>query len=187
MKVRNGVVVTSLFMLVLGTFACSSGGDTAMPVVADTAGDGASGENPYGAGLIDPPLPDEPILTVTTAEKSVTYSLNQLRELEATSAEVFEPFVLVNTSFTGVALSVLFNAAGIPDEAKVETLAINEYVYANTAESFTESQGILAYEENGADISVDRGGPIRLIFPDGTTLSKNLDAWNWSLEAISVG
>ncbi len=187
MKVRNGAAVVSLLFLGFGTVACSSGGDTAMLVVADTATDSAAAGNPYGSGLIDPPLPDEPILTMTAAGKSSTYSLNQLRELEATSVEVYEPFVLANASFTGVALAALFDAAGITDDAKVETLAINEYVYTNTAQAFIESQGILAYEENGTDISVDRGGPIRLIFPNGTTLSKDLDAWNWSLEAISAG
>lgn len=187
MKVRSRIVaVVSLLVLGVAASACSSESDGVAPVVADTASVPAEAENPYGAGIIDPPLPDEPILTVTKAGKSLTYSLNQLRELEATSAEVYEPFVLGNASFTGVALSVLFDAVGITDDDEVKTLAINEYVYADTAKDFTTSEGILAYEENGNDISVDRGGPIRLIFPNDTTLGKNLDAWNWSLEAISV-
>ena len=40
--------------------------------------------------------------------------------------------------------------------------------------------------QNGQPISMDRGGPIRIIFPDGTILSKVLDAWNWSISEIVV-
>ena len=48
------------------------------------------------------------------------------------------------------------------------------------------SEALIATRRDGAPIPYDQGGPIRIVFPDGTPLSSVLDAWNWSLASISV-
>ncbi len=49
-----------------------------------------------------------------------------------------------------------------------------------------DSLALIATKRDGAPIPYDQGGPIRIVFPDGTPLSSNLDAWNWSLASITM-
>ena len=49
-----------------------------------------------------------------------------------------------------------------------------------------DSLALIATQRDGAPIPYDQGGPVRIVFPDGTPLSSNLDAWNWSLATITV-
>ena len=56
-----------------------------------------------------------------------------------------------------------------------------------TAGAFTDSAGMLAIAQSGGPVPYDQGGPIRIVFPDGTALSSVLDAWNWSLSGIKAG
>jgi hypothetical protein len=103
-----------------------------------------------------------------------------------TDLQIFEPFVKQNSQFTGVAMSEIFKATGISGSDIANTIALNDYAYSNTAEKLIGSNAVLAYEQNGEAIAMDRGGPIRIIFPNGTVLSKVLDAWNWSISEIVV-
>ncbi len=144
-------------------------------------------KNPYGASVpIDPPGPNDVILTVTNHSKVVKFSLTSLRKLGTTQISIFEPFVKVRQTFTVVSLAKIFKSANIPSTAKVLTDALNDYIYTNTAKNFTDSQAQLAIARFGGPIPYDQGGPIRIIFPDKSTLSKNLPSWNWSLNVITV-
>ncbi|MHB1090640.1 MAG: molybdopterin-dependent oxidoreductase [Ilumatobacteraceae bacterium] len=179
---RKVVLVTVLGLLVVAVGACSpsdTSGDTTVVAQVET-------ENPYGAGLVDPPQPGEPILQVDVHGDVTEFSLESLKKLPATTVELFEPFIMVRSSFTGVSLEDLFDAVGIKADDKVDTVALNEYRYTNTAKEFTASDGLLAYEQNGQPIPMDRGGPIRIVFPDTTPLSSVLDAWNWAISSIIV-
>lgn len=174
----------SLSLLVIAITACSwgSGDDSAgatesIPVVE---------ENPYGASDIESPAPDEVILTVRANGARTTFSLDQLSALPETDLQIFEPFIKKTSQFSGVALSEIFKATGISGSDIANTIALNDYAYSNTAEKFEDSGAVIAYEQNGQPIAMDRGGPIRIIFPDGTLLSKVLDAWNWSISEIVV-
>lgn len=174
----------SLSILAILTAACSwgSGGDSAgasesVPVIE---------ENPYGASDIEPPAPDEVILTVRVNDSLTTFSLDQLSALPVTDLRLFEPFIKQNSQFLGVSISEIFEATGISGSDIATTVALNEYTYSNTADKFIGSSAVIAYEQNGQPISMDRGGPIRIIYPDGTLLSKVLDAWNWSIREIVV-
>ena len=182
MKTQHKIVLfAALGSLVVAVGACSRS-DTS----ADTTVVPAEAANPYGVGLIDPPQPDEPILQVNVRGNVTEFSLESLANLPATTVELFEPFIKVRTSFTGVLLADLFQAVGIKVDESVDTFALNEYQYVNLAGEFTGSDGLLAYEQDGHSISVDRGGPIRIVFPDGSPLSIVLDAWNWALSSITV-
>lgn len=182
MKARHKAVLFAALGLLVAVGGCSSAdtsSDTTVVIPAEAA-------NPYGAGLIDPPRPGEPILLVDVRGNVTKFSLESLEKLPATKVELFEPFIKTRSSFTGVSLADLFDAVGIKVDDKVDTIALNEYRYVNVAGEFTASAGLLAYEQNGQSIPIDRGGPIRIVFPDGTPLSGVLDAWNWALSSITV-
>lgn len=173
-----------LSMLALATAACSfgSGDDSvgaseSVPLVE---------ENPYGGPDVDSPAPDEVVLTVRLRGTQTTFSLSQLSALPVTELQLFEPFIKQNSQFTGVAMSEIFNATSISGSDIANTIALNEYTYSNTAEKFIGSNAVIAYEQNGQPIPMDRGGPIRIIYPDGSLLAKVLDAWNWSISEIVV-
>ena len=136
--------------------------------------------------MVDPPLPNETILQVNIRGTVTEYSLESLEKLPVTTVELLEPFIQTRSSFTGISLADLFSAVGIEDADSVSTIALNDFRYINTAKEFTASDGLLAYKQNGKSIPMDRGGPIRIVFPDGTPLMNVLDAWNWALSSITV-
>ena len=114
------------------------------------------------------------------------FTFTSLRKLGTTKLSVYEPFVKVRQTFTVVSLAKIFKSANILPTANVITDALNDYIYTNTAKNFTDSQGQLAIARFGAPIPYDQGGPIRIIYPDKSTLSSNLPSWNWSLNVIKV-
>lgn len=143
--------------------------------------------NPYGAPSIDPPAPNEPILEVKGGSTPLSLTLDQLNALgPTTTITIDEPFVKKRQTFSGVPLASLLGKAGIPTSATLNTVAINDYHYASAAAPMVESQALIATARDGAPIPYDQGGPIRIVFPDGTPLSSVLDAWNWSLASIAA-
>ncbi|MBX7455488.1 molybdopterin-dependent oxidoreductase [Mycolicibacterium sp. 3033] len=147
---------------------------------------GPSTTNPYGAPAIDPAGPDEPILKVEGGSTPLALTMDQLNALGDTTLTIDEPFVKKRQTFRGVPLDTVLSKAGIPDTATIETVALNDYRYAGAVAPMIGSQALIATERDGAPIPYDQGGPIRIVFPDGTPLSTVLDAWNWSLASIAV-
>lgn len=144
-------------------------------------------KNPYGASQkIDPPGPNDVLLTVSNHSKVVKLSMKALRKLGTTQISIYEPFVKVRQTFTVVSLAKIFKLVNIPDSATVITDALNDYIYTDSAKNFTFSNGQLAIARFGSPIPYDQGGPIRIIFPDKTRLASNLNAWNWSINVIKV-
>jgi len=175
----------ALCAFLLGLAACStsesSSSTTAQGDKATTT------SNPYGAGAVDPPGPTDVVLTVTGPGGTKEFTMDQLTALGTKDLTIYEPFVKRNIAFTGVPMAAIFDTVGISGDVKVATEALNEYVYdKSTAADFVGSEGLIAVAQEGKPVPVDQGGPIRIIFPDGTNLAENLDAWNWSLEKMSV-
>ena len=153
---------------------------------ANSASATPSTTNPYGAGPIDPPAANEPVLTVKGGQTPLSLTLDQLNALGNTTVTLDEPFVKKRQTFSGVPLAAVMAKAGIPNSATVETVALNDYHYSSPVGPMVDSLALIATQRDGAPIPYDQGGPIRLVFPDGTPLSSNLDAWNWSLATITV-
>jgi len=184
-------VVAAASILAVCATGCSSGSGTTATAAASsapaTASPSPTSTNPYGVATVDPPGPNEPVLVLSggsAGKVSLTY--DELAKLPTRTITVSEPFVKEQQTFTGVAMSDLFAKAGITDSASVDTLALNDYHYVNTAGAFTASDGLIAIERNGQPIPYDAGGPVRIVFPDGSALASVLDAWNWSLSSLSV-
>jgi hypothetical protein len=143
-------------------------------------------KNPYGTGTIDPAAPNEVILTIRKGSKKVEFAFPRLQKMKQSKISIYEPFLKKRQSFSVIPLKSLFNLAGIAGKDRVKTLALNDYVFTESAENFIEADAYLAIKVDGQPIGYDQGGPIRLIFSDKSKWSKNLDAWNWSLVSISV-
>ena len=174
--------------LLLG--ACGGAHDSAGPSASTSPASPASATpsttNPYGAGPIDPPAPNEPVLTVKGGQTPLSLTIDQLNALGNTTVTLDEPFVKKRQTFSGVPLATVMAQAGIPNTATVETVALNDYHYSSPVGPMVDSLALVATKRDGAPIPYDQGGPVRIVFPDGTPLSSNLDAWNWSLATITV-
>lgn len=151
-----------------------------------TATPSASETNPYGGGFtVDAPKATDVVLTVT-GSKTVDYTMGELEKLATKTITIVEPFVKKQQTFTGVPLKTLLDAASIGVGNKVNTIALNEYQFADTVANLEGNDAILAVSRDGAAIPMDQGGPIRLVYPKGTKYFTYLDAWNWSLRTIKV-
>jgi hypothetical protein len=144
-----------------------------------------STESAYGGFAVDPPATDEVVLTVE-GEMTVDFTYGELQELAIVEIEILEPFVEQEQSFTGVPLAELLAAAGVPAEARIETIALNDYRYADTVAQWTGNDALLAVFRDGELIPMDQGGPIRIVFASDSPAFELLDAWNWSLRTIAV-
>ena len=181
------VLLGSFFVVATALLAgsCSSGNEDSSSTT--TAKSAPTTENPYGADIeVDPPAPGESVLTVTGPAGENTYSLEQIAALGPQTVTINEPFVNKKQTFTAVPMEALLAPSGLTGSQMIDTTAINEYVYSNTAESFVSEGALLAYELDGKPIPYDQGGPVRIIFADDAPGASNLDAWNWSLSSISA-
>lgn len=167
--------------LSIGLLACSgSASDSQSTTISAVV------ENPYGGPDIPPPSPDEIILKLINGEKTISLSINGLRALTQTKASVFEPFVKSEIAFVGVSMEELFRLVNIEPDDKVMTVALNDYTYSNFAREFIGTGAFIAYEQDGGEIAMSRGGPIRIIVPNNMPLTESLEVWNWSLAEIRV-
>lgn len=189
MRMRSTAVGITALLAAVNLAAC--GGNPSPNGASSSAGSataaaGPSTTNPYGTPSIDPPAPNEPVLEVNGGSTPLTLTLGQLDALGNTTITVDEPFVKKRQTFSGVPLAVVLAKAGIPDSATIDTVALNAYHYSSAVGPLVASNALIATKRDGAAIPYDQGGPIRMVFPDGSKLSSVLDAWNWSLASINA-
>ena len=146
----------------------------------------AAGTNPYGISTVDPAGPNEAILVLSKGKKIDKLTFKSLLKVKSSTISIYEPFLKKRQTFTAIPLKTLFDMVGIKGSDQVSTIALNDYIFKATASQFVTAQGLLAVKSNGSRINYDRGGPIRIIFPDSSRWANNLDAWNWSIAAISA-
>ena len=54
----------------------------------------------------------------------------------------------------------------------------------STVDDVRSSQMLLATKADGKHMPVDRSGPIRIVFPDSSSLGRNPDLWIWSVSSM---
>jgi hypothetical protein len=135
----------------------------------------------------------EVVLTVSgdigTANKGKTLQLDlaSLERMRQVRLEAAEPFLKRRVLFEGVLLSDLLAVAGVPDSAsKVSLTALDDYKVDFKVADVRSSQMLLATKADGKHMPVDRSGPIRIVFPDGSSLGRNPDLWIWSVASMKV-
>jgi hypothetical protein len=135
----------------------------------------------------------EVVLTVTgdigTANKGnkLELDLASLEKMRRVRVESAEPFLKRRVTFEGVLLADLLEVAGVPDSAsKVSLTALDDYTVDFKVSDVRSSQMLLATKADGKHMPVDRSGPIRIVFPDNSTLGRNPDLWIWSVSTMKV-
>ena len=135
----------------------------------------------------------EVVLTVTgdigAANKGSRLELDlaSLEQMRRVRLEAAEPFLKRRVMFEGVLLSDLLAMAGVPDSAsKISLTALDEYKVEFKVADVRSSQMLLATRADGKHMPVDRSGPIRIVFPDGSSLGRNPDLWIWSVSSMKV-
>lgn len=171
---RMGVIAASILLLA----GCSAPAEAPAPTAS-------ADESAYGGFAIDPPAADEVVLTIE-AGRTVDFTYAELQALATVEIEIVEPFVEQRQSFTGVPLADLLGVAEVPADARIETIALNDYRYADTVGQWVDNDALLAVLRDGELIPMDQGGPIRIVFAEDSPAYELLDAWNWSLRSIVV-
>jgi len=185
--------------LISVTVSACGGDETATP-----AATGASQPAPSPGETLAPatlragqkvPAPTAtPLLTLTgkIGNKNSTAGLTLdpalLDELGVVRVEVYDPWAKGRLSFRGVWLADLLNVAGVkPAASGVHMTALDDYEVDLTMDEI-HAGGIFVATKNGdgSKLPVDKGGPVRLIFRDGTASGENPDQWIWSLASIDV-
>jgi hypothetical protein len=135
----------------------------------------------------------EVVLTVTgdigTANKGKRLELDlaSLEKMRRVRMEAAEPFLKRRVMFEGVLLSDLLAVAGVPDSAsKISLTALDDYKVDFKVADVRSSQMLLATKADGKHMPVDRSGPIRIVFPDSSSLGRNPDLWIWSVASMKV-
>lgn len=171
-------VLLSALILLTG---CSSSNESAAPTPSASAS-----ENPYGAGfVVDPPAADDVVLTVT-GTSSKDYTMAEITALADEEISIMEPFVKTQQSFKVVKMEKLLKGLGFKATDKLNTVALNDYAFADTYDNFIKNNAYIAVSRDGAAIPMDQGGPIRIVFASDSGYFGNLDAWNWSIRTIEI-
>lgn len=170
-----GTIAASALIMLTG---CSAPAATPEPAPA-------ADESTYGGFAIDPPAAEEVVLTIE-AGRTVDFTYAELQDLATVEIEMLEPFVDEQQSFIGVPLGELLALAEVPAGARIETVALNDYRYADSVDQWVDNGALLAVFRDGELIPMDQGGPIRIVFAEDSPAFDLIDAWNWSLRSIVV-
>jgi hypothetical protein len=119
--------------------------------------------------------------------KKLELDLASLEKMRQVRVEAAEPFLKRRVTFEGVLLADLLKVAGVPDSASTVSLtALDDYKVDFKLSDVRSSQMLLATKADGKHMPVDRSGPIRIVFPDSSTLGHNPDLWIWSVATMKV-
>lgn len=161
----------------------------AVPLVGCSSNDGAeptpgSGSptvslvpSPFGTPPADADVaPTEVNLTIVAKKGEKTFTRDDLSALPQATAvaknpqEWLEdaPGLPAEQTFVGVPVSDLFIAAGIPGDAKVRFSAADDYKVTMPVSKLVASEGLVAIDGDGVPLTPEYGGPVRLVFPDGS-------------------
>lgn len=182
---RMLLAVAGLAVLLSACAGTEAPATVAGDVAADATGDGPGDDEVYGGFPVDPPAPDEVVLTLE-GDVRIELTMAELDALAVDEITLDEPFVKRRETFRVIPLADLLALAGIGEDATVQTIALNDYRYTDRAEAFLTAEALLAVARDGAPIPMDAGGPIRLVYADDSSYAGTLDAWNWSLRTIRV-
>lgn len=174
-RIRRGAALGIVALLLA---ACNA-------AVEDVAAAPAGDDTVYGGFPVDPPAPDEVVLTVV-GTRTVDFTLAELDGLADLEVTFVEPFVQIEQTFRAVRLAELLERAGVGADDVIDTVALNDYRFSDRAGALIAADALLAVARDGSPIPMNAGGPIRLVFARDSEYYTFLDAWNWSLRAIVV-
>jgi hypothetical protein len=190
---RNLRLAALALVAALAVAACGGGEktpsasapDVSVPLVVDD-GTLAAGEK-IGAPKGEVVLTVSGDIGARNKGKSLELDLASLEQMRRVRLEAAEPFLKRRVMFEGVLLSDLLAVAGVPDTASTVSLtALDDYKVDFKLADVRSSQMLLATKADGKHMPVDRSGPIRIVFPDASSLGRNPDLWIWSVSSMKV-
>ena len=124
----------------------------------------------------------------TTLEFRRTTELDfrTLDGLARESMTVHEPFLKRKMTFTGVRLGALLQRAGIAASTRgIYMHALDDY-HVELPFAELRRDALLATRAGGRPIPIADGGPVRVIYPDGSELGAITDNWIWSVDSMAA-
>jgi len=190
---RSIRLVVVALVAALAVAACGGKEEAPTQAAADPSTPQVVDNGTLAAGEKLPAPKGEVVLTVTgdigTANKGKKLELDlaSLEKMRRVRVEAAEPFLKRRVTFEGVLLSDLLAVAGVPDSASMISLtALDDYKVDFKVADIRSSQMLLATKADGKHMPVDRSGPIRIVFPDSSSLGRNPDLWIWSVTSMKV-
>lgn len=104
------------------------------------------------------------LLTVTHGDTVTTYDLAALQDLGAETFDTTTIWTEGMQSFTGVPLAALVETLGI-EKGVIKASAINDYTIEIPVTDAVAGGPIIAYFNNGAEMSVRDKGPLWIVYP----------------------
>ena len=133
------------------------------------------------------------ILTLTDGEVSeiitVTFDMPELQAFPAVSFKTETIWTEGEQTFKGVSLAALVSHLGVTS-GTLRAQAINDYVVDIPVSNAVEGGPIIAYERNGAPMSIRDKGPLWIVYPyDNNSDYKTEEIFSqsvWQLVRITV-
>ncbi len=129
------------------------------------------------------------VLTVEAPSGAQVFEMDDLRALPAETFETETIWTDGKQTFTGVPLSELTAALGI-EAGVLEAMAINAYAVEIPVSDAIDGGPVIAYERNGAEMSVREKGPLWIVYPyDSDPRYRTEEIYSrsiWQLEKITV-
>lgn len=123
----------------------------------------------------------------SNSPKGLSLDVATLESLPITEGSLYEPFVKADVSFSGVLLSDLLEAIGTDPEAKgIFMRALDDYSIEISIQEALDASALLATREEGAEIKIRNGGPVRLVFLEESGVAANSDMWIWSVNRMKI-
>lgn len=130
------------------------------------------------------------VLTVTSAQDTATFTLEELLELPQTTVVTKNDYVDQVTTFQGPSLRLVLDAVDADSDATLKMVALNDFTSELPAEDAFAYDVILAVLRDGEAMSVRDKGPIWIIYPMDDHPELQDDVFNgrlvWQLKSISV-
>lgn len=119
----------------------------------------------------------------------LSFTMEDLQALPAVSFETETIWFTGSQHFTGVPLAALMQQVGVTDGV-LEVSGSDDFTRQISMSAAAESGAIVAYERNGAPMTVRRKGPLRIVYPydDFPPLKRDVLFTNtiWQLVRIVV-
>lgn len=134
------------------------------------------------------PAEGDPVVSLTglvDSDGPLEVDLAGLDALPQQRLTTYEPFLKADVVFSGVSFADLLDAAGATGDS-VLVHALDDYERTIDIDVLREPGVLLATREAGEEIPVLNGGPVRLVFPEGSTAGADPDLWVWSVDRLSV-
>ncbi len=183
MRTRLALAMTVMILFT----ACGSTDDAALE-------SGAPAEDGPPAVLAFGEPAGEVVLTVVGASADpnagdrIELDLAMVEDIGTITTTLYEPFVSESIEFTGVPVDALLGALGVPDDAPLRWVALDDYEVNPTRAELAAEGALLATRQDGELLEIAAGGPLRIVFPDDSgPLGRDTNQWIWSVVLLEAG